>query len=223
MISINLLPSSMQMQQKTAPITDAAVLSNRVLLLGVGGAMAILVLAYCALVIVPGYLVKTRLGSWQRQWTEIALEFQEVDAFAKQKRLFTHRMSELRDKQKQRVRWARLLNAVSDVVPPSIQLIRVSSGELAEMVPEPPKPGAPPGATAAPVVKIRAFFRMMELEGIAQKGQLGDEDLKALMEAMRSNEVFAHNFERIELVGVMTRKDLSKRFSLRCRFKENRS
>jgi len=52
------------------------------------------------------------------------------------------------------------------------------------------------------------------------RGSLGEEDLKNILDQMKSNAMFREFFERIELVEVGTMPDMNKKFSIRCRFRD---
>ena len=227
MIRINLLPSTMRKQfagREGSKITVQ--LGNKVVSYGLGTVATVLVLSYLGLVLLPSWFTRMGLARWQKKWGMIEKQFNEVNSYVTQEKQFLARLGELAKKKKDRVRWAQLLNAISDVVPPSIQLVRISSGPLVEMVPMPAKQtksGSPAVAsgeqTQAPTQKIRRTIQVLELEGVAEKGLLGEEDLNTLMQQMRINSVFNDYFERVELVGVVSLPDSTKKFSLRCRFK----
>lgn len=224
MIKINLLPMTMRVVEKPKETVKPTALGMKILVYALGGGGALIVLAYVVLVVVPLWMAHISLSGWQKQWTAMEKEFQQVDAFDRQKLENTGRLGELNRKKEERVRWAKILNAVSDVMPTSIQLTKIVSAKMTESVPAPPKPASPDAPQASPgqQEKVERAFQVMELEGLAEKGLLGEEDLKTLLEQMRSHPLFEECFERIDLIGVATLPDMTKKFSLRCRFKENK-
>ncbi len=229
MIQINLLPPSMRVVQKVREPGKPLALGNKILIYAGAGAAGLLVTIYAITVLLPGLLVASQTRRLNKEWKQMEEKFGVVDKTSKEGKMSGARLAELARKKEGRWRWAEILNAVSDVMPPSIQLTRISSGQLVEMVPLPPAkaaaqaPKAAPKSEALPAQKTRRYYQALEMEGVVEKGALGEEDLKTLMREIRAHPVFNETFERIELVGVATQPDRSKKFSLRCRFKEKPS
>ncbi len=229
MIQINLLPPSMRVVQKVREPGKQLALGHKILIYAGAGAAGVLVAIYATTVLLPGLLLGSQTRRLSQEWKRLEENFGAVDKTSKEGKTSGARLAELARKKEGRWRWAEILNAISDVMPPSIQLTRVSSGQLVEMVPLPPAKAAAqapknaPKGEAAPAQKTRRYFQALEMEGLVEKGALGEEDLKTLMQEIRAHPVFSETFERIELVGVATQPDRTKKFSLRCRFKEKAS
>ncbi len=224
MIHINLLPPSMRRSRAKEQAASRAPQGNKILFFGLVGSVIFLVFLYVLFVVIPIGWASYRLSSWQKQWTSFEKEIGEVEALDKQQRDAAARLAEIQNKTQGRVRWAKILNAVSDTVPPSIRLKRATAATLSEVVVVPAaavKIPAPKGQTAP--AKTKRVYRVFELEGIAERGSLGEEDLRRFMEDFRSHPAFKEYFERMELVGVSAMPDQGKRFSLRCRLKEKNS
>ncbi len=249
MIKINLLPPGMRTAQlaqaaaKTAAAAKSAatavaaktisaglgITATRILLFGVVGVVSLVVLAFVGAVVVPCWLAHSMVTKAHNRWNPLEREFTRLDALNTQGATDGTILDELSAQIVGRLRWARILNAVSDVIPSSVQLVSLGTVASKEMVPSVPvldpaakKPAAPADKKAAPAPMppmVEGTVQVLNLEGIVAKGKLGEDDIKILLDQIRSHAVFKEYFDSANLTDVASMPDQTKKFSIRCKFK----
>ncbi len=218
-------------KQAAAAAAGLGFTATRLLLFAVVGAASLLVFAYLATVLVPCWWEHRRVYRAQKEWKPMAQEYARLDSLRTQQAKDGMILDELDAQIAARLRWAKILNAVSDVVPASIQLVKLGTVMAKEMIAAPleSKPGdanakkidvsAPGKGPPPPPPMVEKQVQLLELEGVAVKGKLGEEDLQSLLDQIRSHPVFKEYFDNIRLMDVTSTTDQAKKFSIRCRFR----
>ncbi len=242
MIKINLLPPTMRATpQQAAPKVSTPVkpiaakhadlglglTATRLLLFVLVGAGALLVLVYLSTVLLPCWWQYHKVSRANKEWVPMVQEYARLDALRTQQANDAIILNELDAQIKVRLSWSKILNAVSDVVPSSVQLVKLGTVMSRDMVAAPPE--AKPAASAPgkgpppPPPMVERPVQLLELEGIAVKGKLGEEDMQSFLDQIRSHPLFKEYFDNIRLMDITSTTDQAKKFSIRCRFRLSES